>query len=47
MVKELQDCIINDRKPIMSGSEALKDLAVVLAAYQSAQEGTPVTVSIC
>ena len=47
MVKEFQDCIINNREPIMSGPEALKDLAVVLAAYQSAQEGTPVAVSIC
>ena len=47
MVKEFQNCIIDDREPIMPGPEALKDLAVVLAAYQSAQQGTPVPVSAC
>ena len=45
MVKEFRNCIIDDRESIMSGPEALKDLAVVLAAYRSAQQGTPIAVS--
>jgi len=45
MVKEFQNCIIDDRESIMSGPEALKDVAVVLAAYRSAQQGIPLAVS--
>ena len=42
MVREFRDCIRNDREPVMTGIEALKDLAVVLAAYESADRGAPV-----
>ena len=45
MVREFRDCIVEDREPLMSGTEALKDLAVVLAAYESAERGVPVTPS--
>ena len=45
MVKEFQSCIVDNRAPLMSGREALNDLAVVLAAYQSASTGTEVGVS--
>ena len=45
MVKEFQNCIIDDRESIMSGPEALKDVAVVLTAYRSAQQGIPLAVS--
>ena len=45
MLKEFHNCIIDDRESIMSGPEALKDVAVVLAAYRSVQQGTPIEVS--
>ena len=35
MLREFSDSIIEDREPTMSGREGLKDLAVVLAAYES------------
>ncbi len=37
MLQEFRDSIIEDREPTMSGREGLKDLAVVLAAYESAK----------
>lgn len=37
MLQEFRDSIIEDREPKMSGREGLKDLAVVLAAYESAK----------
>ena len=43
MVQEFADCIVEDRAPAMSGEEALKDLAVVMAAYQSVETGKAVT----
>ena len=42
MVREFRDCILVGREPLMSGSEALNNLAVVLAAYESAELGVPV-----
>ena len=44
MVREFRDCIVENRELIMSGPEALNDLAVVLAAYQSAEHRMPVDV---
>ena len=46
MVKEFVDCIVEDREPLMSGEEGLKDLAVVLAAYRSAVEGREAPVEL-
>ena len=45
MVREFRDSIVAEREPIMSGREALNDLAVVLAAYRSAQLGTVVNLA--
>jgi predicted dehydrogenase len=44
MVREFRDAIADGREPIMSGSEGLRDLAVVLAAYESARTGETVAV---
>ena len=45
MVREFRDCIRQERPPLMTGAEAIKDLAVVLAAYRSAAEGRHVPLS--
>ena len=45
MVKEFRDSIIEDREPVMNGQEGLRDLAIVLAAYESAERGTEVSIS--
>ena len=42
MVQEFVDSVVDDREPAMSGSEALKDLAVVTAAYESVRTGSAV-----
>ena len=42
MVKEFKDCVVEGREPLMSGQEAINDLAVVLAAYESADTGKQV-----
>ena len=42
MVKEFRDSVVEDREPLMSGQEAINDLAVVLAAYESADTGKQV-----
>ena len=44
MVEEFHSSITENRKPKLSGEEALKALAIVLAAYQSADEGGEVRV---
>jgi len=44
MVREFRDAIVEGREPVMSGSEGLRDLAVVLAAYESARTGETVAV---
>lgn len=45
MVREFRDCIRHQRPPLMDGSEAIKDLAVALAAYRSAAERRHVPLS--
>ena len=45
MVREFRDCIRQQRPPEMTGAEAIKDLAVVIAAYRSAAEGRQVFLS--
>ena len=45
MIREFRSCIEQDREPLMSGEEGIKDLAVVLGAYWSAKEGTGITLS--
>ena len=46
MVREFRSCIREGREPAMSGEDGLRDLAVVLAAYRSAEEGAEVAVSL-
>ena len=46
MLREFRACIREDREPAMSGEEGLRDLAVVLAAYRSADEGREIPVSL-
>lgn len=43
MISEFVSAVRDGREPIMSGLEGLKDLAVVLAAYESAASGQPVS----
>ena len=45
MLREFVSCIREDREPVMSGEQGLRDLAVVLAAYRSAREGAAVALS--
>ncbi|MCY4580215.1 MAG: Gfo/Idh/MocA family oxidoreductase [Chloroflexi bacterium] len=45
MVREFRDSIQQQRPPLMTGDEAIKDLAVVLAAYRSAAESRHVPLS--
>ena len=45
MVAEFRKAIQEDREPIMSGHEAIRDLAIVLAAYESARTGQAVELS--
>ena len=45
MVREFRDCIRQQRPPVMTGAEAIRDLAVVLAAYRSAAERRHVPLS--
>ena len=44
MVGEFVDSIAEDRSPLMSGEEGLRDLKVVLRAYESAARRTPILV---
>jgi len=44
MFMEFKDSVAEDREPLMSGQEAINDLAVVLAAYESADTGMQVPV---
>ena len=46
MVQEFRASIQEDREPAMSGEEGLNDLAVVLAAYRSAEQGGEVPVTV-
>ena len=45
MMREFRSCVLEDREPVMSGEEGLRDLAVVLGAYRSATQGAEVTLS--
>ena len=45
MVREFRDSIMEDRPPLMSGEEGLRDLKVVLRVYESAARGVPVAVN--
>ena len=45
MMRDFIGAIAEGREPIMNGREALDDLAVVLAAYESARTGAPVRVA--
>ena len=45
MVSEFRAAIEEDREPVMSGHEAIRDLAIVLAAYESARTGQVVNLS--
>ncbi len=45
MVREFRDCVQQQRPPVMTGAEAIRDLAVVLAAYRSAAERRHVPLS--
>ena len=45
MVRDFIGAIDEGREPIMSGQEALNDLAVVLASYESVRTGAPVRVA--
>ena len=43
-IRQFVDCIIEDTPPPVSGEDALQSLAVVLAAYRSANEGVMVSI---
>jgi len=45
MATEFRKAIEEDREPVMSGHEAIRDLAIVLAAYESARTGHSVDLS--
>ena len=42
MVREFRESILEGRQPEVTGEEGLKDLALVMAAYQSAREAVPI-----
>ena len=46
LVKEFRQSILEDREPEMSGEEGLKALAIVLAAYKSADEGGEISLAL-
>ena len=43
LFKDVVDAISNDRKPYISGEDAIVPLAIILAAYKSRKTGMPVT----
>ncbi len=45
MVSEFRDSVLEDRDTVMNGQEGLRDLAIVLGAYRSAELGTEVSIS--
>ncbi len=45
MMRDFIEAVAGGREPAMNGQEALDDLAVVLAAYESARTGAPVKVA--
>ena len=46
MVCEFRKAILDDRQPLMSGDEGLRDLSVVLAAYESVADRQEVDVKL-
>ena len=46
MMREFKDSVDRDREPSMSGLEGLKDLMVVLGAYESVNEGREVCLDL-
>ncbi len=44
-VEHFSDCIIQDKEPCITGTEGLRDLQVVHAAYRSAKEGKMVRIT--
>ena len=46
MMTEFKSSVFDDREPLMSGREGLKDLVVVLGAYRSAREGREVALEM-
>ena len=46
MLREFRDSIAENREPLMSGKDGLRDLAVVLGAYQSAERGREVSLTL-
>ena len=45
MMRDFIEAVAGGREPTMNGQEALDDLAVVLAAYESVRTGAPVKVA--
>ena len=45
MIRDFIEAVREDREPVMNGQEALDDLAVVLASYESVRTGAPVAVA--
>ncbi len=45
MLREFRDSITENRESLMSGTEGLQDLAVVLGAYESAKQGREVSLT--
>ena len=45
MMREFRSCVLEEREPVMSGEEGLRDLAIVLAAYRSAERSAEVSVT--
>ncbi len=43
-VRHLSECILEDKEPIISGEEGLRNLKIVLAAYESAKQRKPVEI---
>ena len=44
MVLEFRRSVLEESEPSMTGEEGLKDLAMVLKAYESARTGNPLEI---
>jgi predicted dehydrogenase len=44
VIEEFIDCIVNNKKPTISGEEGLKSLKVILAAFESQATGKVIAV---
>ena len=42
LFKDVVEAIVNDRKPLISGEDAIKPLQIILAAYKSSATGMPI-----